>query len=228
VTDAPFQYPDMNMGKRYAEFMENLPIAVYRTTIEGKVIFCNKLFMKMFGFSSKNEMINYPVIKLYKNKKDRGLLIKALIENHTVMDMPFRLVKKDGTPISVLVTAKTVFDSDGNVVFLDGSVKEISAKDRNKSEMDKLEGVIEMAGGASHRLNQPLMILTNVINELLEETAGDDKKLEKMKEMHRQIMKINDITKKIGRINRYKPMDYVAGLKIVDIDNSSQGERVTK
>jgi hypothetical protein len=32
---------------------------------------------------------------------------------------------------------------------------------------------------------------------------------------------MNDITDKLGRIRKYESMDYVAGIKIVDIEKSS-------
>jgi hypothetical protein len=32
---------------------------------------------------------------------------------------------------------------------------------------------------------------------------------------------MNDITDKLGRIKKYEAMDYVAGIKIVDIDKAS-------
>jgi len=39
-----------------------------------------------------------------------------------------------------------------------------------------------------------------------------------------QIEKMNMITQKIGSIKKYKAMEYVAGVKIVDIDKASWGE----
>jgi hypothetical protein len=39
--------------------------------------------------------------------------------------------------------------------------------------------------------------------------------------MQAQIHKLNDITKKVGNIKKYEAVDYVAGVKIVDIDKAS-------
>jgi hypothetical protein len=35
------------------------------------------------------------------------------------------------------------------------------------------------------------------------------------------VERISEIAKKIGNIKKYEPMDYVAGIKIVDIDKTS-------
>jgi hypothetical protein len=42
--------------------------------------------------------------------------------------------------------------------------------------------------------------------------------------VHDQIQKLNSIVKKIGGIKKYRAMDYVAGIKIVDIDKASRAE----
>jgi len=39
--------------------------------------------------------------------------------------------------------------------------------------------------------------------------------------MHDQIRKMNDIAKKISSIKKYEAMDYVAGVRIVDLDKAS-------
>ncbi len=49
----------------------------------------------------------------------------------------------------------------------------------------------------------------------------EDKFRNKIVSIDQQIKKLNDITKKIGNIKKYKAMDYVAGIKIVDIDKAS-------
>jgi hypothetical protein len=42
-----------------------------------------------------------------------------------------------------------------------------------------------------------------------------------MVKIHNQIKKMNDITDKLSRIKKYEAMDYVAGIRIVDIEKSS-------
>ena len=39
--------------------------------------------------------------------------------------------------------------------------------------------------------------------------------------IHLQIERIHELAKKIGNIRKYEAMDYVAGIKIVDIDKTS-------
>jgi len=330
--------------KWYADFIDNFPVGVYRTTLEGKLVFLNKAFAKIFGFNSPNDLIGYPEVDLYHDRRNRGSLIKAIMEKGYVEELALPFKKNGGTPIWCAVTARAVFDDDGLVVFLDGLMRDITGElekkeatprldemldaiddlvalinpqgdlldinkagadflgfpkhelmgkplfefilphyrelftlylsevlrnireegiitiinrngkehhiefhaslvklksvphhikcvarditekiDRQRKQLakEKFKGVLEMAGGVAHRLNQPLTIINNTINEVVSDLSSDDKNYQKIVKVHHQIRRLNEIVKKIGGIKKYESMDYVAGIKIVDIDKAS-------
>jgi len=209
-------------ARRYNEFMNNLLVGIYRVTLEGKLLFCNKTAARIFGYNSDFEMKDLPIIGHYFNKKDRGILIRELTRKGRVIEKPICFVKKDGTKIWCSITAKAILDDDGSITHLDGIIRDITHDvETNESNRDKLQGVIEMAGGVSHRLNQPLMIINNLLDEIVSGLNPDQKDFKKIKKVHNQIKKLNDIIKKIGNIKKYEAIDYVAGIKIVDIDKAS-------
>ena len=331
-------------ARRYIEFINSIPLAIYRTTIEGNIVFCNGGFAQTLGFDSPDELIGTPAINLYRNKKDRGLLVDAIMQRGRVFDLPISFLKKNGTPIWCAVTASAVLDDDGIAVHLDGVLKDITDEIEEKSEApkldeiprdprdiiiyidlqgnliditdagagllglsvsatvgkslsdfiipkhrklfllflsdllklgsgeiilalidgsgrehflechavlvkkdgkahhiksiarditekikkqkdrtntDKFKGVLEMAGGVAHRLNQPLTIVNNLINDLINDFRPDDPLIQKIMTINNQIQKMNEITEKIGNIKKYEAMEYVAGIKIVDIDKAS-------
>jgi PAS domain S-box-containing protein len=209
----------------YAEFFDGIPAAIYRTTLEGKIIYCNKAFAQIFGFDSAAELIDYPVIELYRNKKDRGIFIHSILQRGRLSDLPIGFKKKDGTPILCAVSAKAVLDDDGIVVHLDGFLREITGPIEIKRD-EKFQGVLEMAGGVAHSLNQPLTIVNNLLNEVVSELHESGSIHSKILKIHNQIKKMNAIAKKIGNIKKYEAMDYVAGVTIVDIDKASWSQSI--
>jgi PAS domain S-box-containing protein len=331
-------------ARRYAEFFDSLPAPIFRTTIEGKIVYCNYAFADLFGFDSAFDLIDYPVIEFYRNKKDRGNLIHTVMQTGRINDLPVALKKKDGTPIWCAITAKAILDDDGIAINVDGILKEITSdidfntevskiegpvenlsqiiiifdlrgelininpaaedlfgapkekllgkslseflapgdrdlflifladifkigrneailsildgnskmhhlkcqafliknngranhikciardvtriitQQKEQAGSEKFQGVLEMAGGVAHRLNQPLTIINNLINEILSGLQKDNRFYPKIVKVHNQIKKMNDITDKLGRIRKYESMDYVAGIKIVDIEKAS-------
>ncbi|MDH3829699.1 MAG: PAS domain S-box protein, partial [Desulfobacterales bacterium] len=100
-------------------------------------------------------------------------------------------------------------------------VSRIITRQKEQTGSEKFQGVLEMAGGVAHKLNQPLTIINNLINEILSGLQKDNRFYPKIVKVHNQIKKMNDITDKLGRIRKYESMDYVAGIKIVDIEKAS-------
>ena len=216
----------------HAEFIDNLPVGVYRTTVEGKLVFCNRCLAKMFGFDSVSAFIGYPVADLYQNKKNRGDLIRAIMEKGYVEEVCFPFKKRGGTKIWCAITGKAVFDNDDIMVFIDGILRDVTGEmeemdavpdhdGKERPTEEKLQGVLEMAGGVAHRLNQPLTIINNLLDEVLSDLRPHGDNLQKVVRIRDQINKLNEIAKKIGAIKKYKAMDYVGGIKIVDIDKAS-------
>jgi len=331
-------------ARGYAQFFDGIPAAIYRTTLEGKIVYCNRAFAQLFGFNAAAELIDSPIIELYRNKKDRGLFVHSILQRGRLFDLPVAFKMKNGIPLLCAVTAKVVLDDDGMVVHLDGFMRDITGQtpipksnacldgiaddlknvvivmdlqgelldinpageqllgfsreqmqgqpvagvfvpedreffmvfvsdilkigrnetvlavmdhDRQKHYLDwhaylvrsegrphhikciardvseivvrqternidrKFQGVLEMAGGVAHSLNQPLTIVNNLLSEILAQQPPDDSSLPKLLKVRRQIHKMNEIAKKISNIKKYEAMDYVAGVKIVDIDKAS-------
>ena len=204
---------------RYAEFVDGIPIAVYRTTLEGKIVYCNQAFVQLFGYTDASEIIGNPIVELYLNKKDRGALVHAVSKDGLLTNLAAAFRRKDGVRIWCTVTAKSVMDDDGMVIYLDEVVRDITSEvDVNA---DKFKGVLEMAGGAAHSLNQPLTIINNLLNELISNSNREDLISRQVDKIHEQVQRLNEIIRKISNIRKYKAVDYVAGVKIVDIDKAS-------
>ena len=216
----------IDKSPRYSDFLDSFPVGLYRTTLEGKFIFANKAFASIFGFNAAADLTGYPEVNLYHVRQDRGALIKAVLDKGYVEELSLPFKKNDGTPIWCAVTARAVFDDDSIVVFLDGLVRDITEEIENKerSTKEKFQGVLEMAGGVAHSLNQPLTIINNLLSEVLSGLHPDDRNHQKIMKVDDQIQKLNAIVKKIGGIKKYRAMDYVAGIKIVDIDRASRAE----
>lgn len=331
-------------AKGFAGFMQTLPVAVFRETFDGRIVYCNKALAELLGFESSAELIGRPMTLFYRNAEDRDLLLSAMMKSGRVVDALLSLKRRDGRPIWCRLTARGLMDEDGALIHLDGVLRDatreierrvtqptldsmanalsdfivlltangeiadinkagsdllgfraeelvgrsiadfvaprlrdlfstflsivtqtgreegiLTIMDRNGAEShlefhafvderqrthgsihliarnvterikyhkeqlskEKFIGVLEMAGGVSHKLNQPLMIMRNALTEVLSGMCSNDSNYERVVRINQQVEKIGEIAKKIGNIKKYEPMDYVAGIKIVDIDKTS-------
>lgn len=208
----------------FQDFLDRIPIGFFRSSVEGQLIHGNRTVAQIFGFDSVEQMKNTPLSRFYANKQDRGRLIQTLAESGKVQERRISFRRRDDTPIWCSVTASAVRDEEGNLVFIDGALRDITHTVKSRKERlrrERLQGVLEMAGGVVHRLNQPLTVVNNLISELLADTPPGSAMSNKLLQIREQVEKLNDIARKIGNIRKYKSMDYVAGVKIVDIDGAS-------
>lgn len=204
--------------------LDGLPVGIYRTSLEGQLVAANSELVRIFGFASLEELVKYPIINLYRNKTDRGALIAILHEKKFVEDMHIAFYQKDGSPIECAVTARGVFTTDRDLIYIDGIIRDITqvnAEIASISQRHRLQGVQEMAGGIGHHLNQPLTILNNLISELLADPKMGDSNRNALTKAREQVRKLNHIAQKIQNIKHVELMDYVAGVQIVDIEKSS-------
>ena len=124
--------------ERYRTLVENIPIGVYRNTLgpEGKCLLANAAFLKMFGFSSKEELDQVTVADLYANPADRKAFSDNLLAQGSVDGVELRLKKRDGTAMWGLVTARAAHSEGGEVAYFDCSLQDITDRKRIGAELE--------------------------------------------------------------------------------------------
>ena len=112
-------------------------------------------------------------------------------------------------------------DHTNQVELIARDVTERIRKERVEMFQERFMGVMEMAGAVAHRLNQPLTIVNNLLNEILSNWDSRELNYGRLSKVSDQIKVINAIAKKVGGIRKYEAMEYVAGVRIVDLDKAS-------
>lgn len=128
------------LHEKFYSLFENLPVGVYRSTAEGKVLSANTAMYKMYGYNSMAEYIKNPSQKNYINSKQREDFIKKLEEDGFINNMEFQLFKEDGSEFWVSSQVKASFDENGKMKYFDGIDIDITEKKRIENT---LKGFIE-------------------------------------------------------------------------------------
>jgi two-component system cell cycle response regulator len=88
-------------------------------------------------------------------------------------------------------------------------------------EKEREAVVVEMAGAASHELNQPLTAILGNLQLVMTKIPPGGPIYEKLNKILNQVERMVEIVKKISQITRYRTKKYAENVQIVDIDNSS-------
>lgn len=114
--------------ERYRSLQENLPLGIYRSTPEGKILTVNPAFVLLLGYSSRLEVLNHSSLELFFNPDKRQKLMKILEKEGAVSDFEVELLKKDGSTLWAALYIKAVKDDSGNILYNDGIVEDISER----------------------------------------------------------------------------------------------------
>jgi PAS domain S-box-containing protein len=131
--NAPGSYTANFHGNEYGQsssinenFIKHSKTGVFLSTPEGKFIYVNSNLVEIYGYSSPNEMRNLDIpAEIYCDPKSRDQLLDLLKSGKEVNDFKFIAKRKDGKPILISKTVRSMFRHD-KVIYIQGLVEDIS------------------------------------------------------------------------------------------------------
>ncbi|PYS52988.1 MAG: hypothetical protein DMF68_00590, partial [Acidobacteria bacterium] len=117
--------------ERYHNLFENIPIGIYRTTPDGRILMANSALVRMLGYSSfeelsawnlehEQEYVGYPRDEV-KEKLARDGFIKGL-------EVSWK--RRDGSLIYLCENSKAIRGEDGQILFYEGTLEDITERKR--------------------------------------------------------------------------------------------------
>lgn len=148
--------------EKYRSLFEDSNDAVVLTAPSGEILDVNPAGVRLFGFSSKEELLRVNVATLYASAFDRRVLIHMAAERGVVKDFECQLKAKDGRRIEARITTTAIHDASGRLVGYRGITRDVTAQKRLEEQLlhsQKLEAVGRLAGGVAHDFNNLLMVV---------------------------------------------------------------------
>jgi len=111
---------------RYRELVNTLPDGVYRSTPDGQLLEVNPAFVKMLGYDTKDEVLALDVAtEVYVDGERNEVISSQQLGSHVAT---FRNQRKDGSVIWVEDHGSFVLDEEGNVLFHEGIIRDITQR----------------------------------------------------------------------------------------------------
>lgn len=166
--------------EKYRSLTNRLPVGIYRTSRDGKILFANPAFVKMLGFNSPEELFVHPVQDFYVEPGEREKLLQHLKPGKEYYQSEIHLKKKDGTHIIAKDRGKVYRSPDGQIYY-DGIIEDATEThqlEERLKQAEKLQAIGTLAGGIAHDFNNLLMGM-QLYTEMALKEAGDNDKLRK-------------------------------------------------
>jgi PAS domain S-box-containing protein len=111
---------------RYRSVFDRMLDGIYLSTHAGKFVDVNPAMVKMFGYSSKEEMLEMDIkTELYFDPEERGTHLLDTGQGETDI---YRLRRKDGSEIWVEDRGTYTYNEQGGIVFHEGMMRDVTER----------------------------------------------------------------------------------------------------
>jgi len=152
---------------KYRSIFENAIVGIFQTTPDGEYLSVNPALIRIYGYSSCEElMANLTNInrQLYVYPERRAEVINLMRTNGKVSDLESQVYRQDGSIIWISENAYTVCDTDGNLLYYEGTVEDITTR-------KQAEAALRLEQEKSDRL------LLNILPQAIAERLKQDQSI---------------------------------------------------
>ncbi len=144
---------------RLREIFESVPIGLYRSTPEGRIVEANPALVDILRAPSLEALLSTPAISLYVNPEDRTHWRAYLDQHDTYTNFEVQMRRFDGEIIWVRNTGRVVRDVNGRVVAYVGYIEDVTEQIRAREEREQfLQRMQRQQEALSHFITHPAII----------------------------------------------------------------------
>ncbi len=139
---------------RYQQIFENAVEGIFQTTPEGKYLAANPALAHIFGYESPEDLMrNVSDIgtQIYSDPEQRSEFLQHMLREGQVVDAEHQVCRKDGKVIWISLNARTLYNEQGDPLYFEGFVTDITASRQLKERQQQLE---EARRESEHRFLQ--------------------------------------------------------------------------
>ncbi|MEO7412521.1 MAG: response regulator [Opitutaceae bacterium] len=149
--------------ERYASIVQNAVEGIFQSTPDGHYLLVNPALAKLYGYDSPDDLI--AAVQdishgVYVDPTTRVEFKRLMAKSGEVRGLEYRVRRKDGSIIWISEHARAVNDEEGNVLYYEGFVQDITARKQIDSE---LRSAMEAAEAASRAKSQFLAVMSHEI-----------------------------------------------------------------
>ncbi|MGD2110134.1 MAG: PAS domain S-box protein [Phycisphaerae bacterium] len=113
---------------RYRNLFNRVPVGLYRTTPDGRILDANLTLIEMLGYTDREDLMHTHVRSLYVDPDAREVLLEEINRTGVARNLDYPLRRRDGTQIWVRENVRVIHDHDGAVTSYEGSLEDITQK----------------------------------------------------------------------------------------------------
>ncbi len=154
---------------KYRSIFENALDGIFQTSADGRYLDANPALARMYGYASPEQMLSCILDiegQLYVDPRRRTEFVQQMTEFGTVTGFVSQVRSCDGRVLWISENARSVRDSEGNFLYYEGIVKEITAAKESEALLKKSHA--ELEARVVSRTEELTQINRNLLYEIAE------------------------------------------------------------
>jgi diguanylate cyclase (GGDEF)-like protein/PAS domain S-box-containing protein len=132
----------------FRSIFENATVGIYQSTPQGRFLNVNPVMARTFGFDSPDDMLN-SIINIekqyYVDPETRHEFQRLMIEQGEALEFTSWNYRKNGERIWIQESARAVKDAQGNILYYEGFVSDITERKQAEDELRRAKNSLEIA-----------------------------------------------------------------------------------
>jgi PAS domain S-box-containing protein len=216
----------------YHAFVDAAIEGFFRTTRGGSYLIVNPALARIYGYESPEQLrteITDIGQSLYIDPNRRAEFLTLMTQNRVVRDFTSQIRRRDGSVIWIVENARTVVDDDGQFLFYEGTVGDITGQRESEDATRRALAETQEAARAkaaflaamSHELRTPLNAIlgfSDLIRQELFGPIGEPRYRSYISDIHMNGQHL------LAKINDILDLSRIEG-RLLDIDDHAVGIR---
>lgn len=209
--------------EKYRSIFENAVEGIFQTAPEGRFLSVNMAMARMLGYGSPDELMNRVTdirSQLYIHPEDRDRIVNHLNEEEQLSGFEAEFARKNGSSMWGSITARPVRDESGELLYLEGTFQDITARRQAEAERaalevqlrqsQKMEAIGRLAGGVAHDFNNLLTAMLGYSQILLQQLPSGSREKEKVVQISHAAERAAVLTQQLLAFSRKQILDIQA------------------
>jgi PAS domain S-box-containing protein len=203
--------------ERYRLLFERNLAGVYRVTLTGRILECNDALAHIFGYRSREDLVDKDVRTLYPAMDRRRDFLDILLKARSLVNYEMRGQRRDGNAVWTLENAALLADERAGEVIVEGTVTDITDRKHLEEQLrqsQKMEAIGQLAGGIAHDFNNLLTTVLGYSNMALNRLSPHEPIREEIEEIQKAGERAANLTRQLLAFSRKQLFEP----KVIDVN----------
>ncbi len=185
---------------RYHSLFEDVPVGLYRTTPDGRILDANMTLVQMLRYPDRQTLLRASAASIYASPAERKRWQDLMEKNGLVRNFETQFRCYDGVLIWVVDSAQAVWGENKEILYYKGSLQDITERKRMEQYMlrtERLAAMGHMAAVLAHEIKNPLHAAQSNVELLLDYPLDPEERDMYLRLCAQELEHLRDITHRV-------------------------------